>query len=59
MHNHYGRAGGGDAVYVLGLFGAAVYYFTHFHGFVGFLWAAVQTVFWPGFVVYELLMHLH
>jgi hypothetical protein len=59
MRTGSGRAGGGDAVYAMGLFGAAFYYFTHFHGLWGFLWAFAQTLFWPAFVIYDLLMHLH
>ncbi len=52
------NAHGGEAVYGLGLVGAAVFYIsqatTFGLGVLGFLKAVV----WPAFVVYEVLMFL-
>ena len=52
------RGGGGGAVYGLGLIGALVYYWQHAHGFWAHLWAIVEAILWPAFVVYHLLGHL-
>lgn len=52
------RAGGGSAVYGLGLIGALVYYIQHAHGFWGVLLGILKGLVWPAFVVYHLLMHL-
>ena len=52
------RAGGGNAVYGLGLIGALVYYIGHADGFwIGVL-GVLKAIVWPVFVVYELLGHL-
>ena len=54
--NHQG--GGSGAVYGIGLIGAWVYYFkratTFREGIVGFF----KGLFWPAFLVYELLVFL-
>lgn len=51
---NYGGSHGGDAVYGLGLIGAAVYFIgqadTFWMGVLGFLKALV----WPAFLIYEL-----
>ena len=52
------RGGGGGAVYGLGLIGALVYYWQHAHGFWAHIWAIVEAILWPAFVVYHLLGHL-
>ena len=52
------RGGGGGAVYGLGLIGALVYYRQHAHGFRAHIWAIVEAILWPAFVVYHLLGHL-
>jgi hypothetical protein len=51
-------AGGGNAVYGLGLIGALVYYIQHAHGFWPVVLAILKAVVWPAFVVYDLLGHL-
>ena len=51
-------AGGGGAVYGLGLIGALVYYWKHADGFWPHLWAIGEAILWPAFVVYDLLGHL-
>lgn len=52
---HHGAQGGGEAVYGLGLIGAAIYFLqaatTFWEGALGLLKALV----WPAYVVYELL----
>jgi hypothetical protein len=52
------QGGGSGAVYGLGLIGAWVYYFRHAttfqQGVVGFF----KGLFWPAFLVYELLVFL-
>jgi hypothetical protein len=52
-------ANGGNAVYGIGLIGAAVYYIGHattfWMGVLGFLKALV----WPAFLVYDVLKFLH
>ncbi len=53
------RGGGGDAVYGLGLVGAAIYFIGHattfWLGVLGFLKALV----WPAFLIYEVLKMLN
>lgn len=47
--------GGGDAVYALGIIGAAVYYVQHASGFLGIILALLKALVWPAFVIYDLL----
>jgi hypothetical protein len=58
MKNFCKNSGGGNAVYGLGLIGAAVYYIgqaaTFGAGVIGFFKALV----WPAFMVYQLLQFL-
>ena len=54
----YGRGGGGNAVYGLGLIGALVYYIQHGHGFWGVVLGILKALVWPAFVVYDLLKFL-
>ncbi len=46
-------AGGGNAVYGLGLIGALVYYIQAADGFWEGLLGVLQAIFWPAFLVYE------
>lgn len=48
-----GAAAGGGALYGLGIFGAWVYFWQQADGFWAFVWAIVQGIFWPAFMVYE------
>ena len=57
-NNNWGRRGGGDAVYGLGLIGALVYYIGHATGFWSGVLGILKALVWPAFVVYELLGHL-
>lgn len=46
-------AGGGNAVYGLGLIGALIYFWQQADSFVGYLVAVLKALFWPAFLVYE------
>ncbi len=46
-------AAGGGAVYGIGLFGALIYFFQAAESFGEYAFAIIQTLFWPGFLVYE------
>jgi len=52
------RAGGGNAVYGLGLIGALVFYIQHAHGFWGVIVGILKALVWPAFVIYDLLKFL-
>jgi hypothetical protein len=51
-------AGGGNAVYGLGLIGALVYYIGHADGFWSVILGILKALVWPVFVVYYLLKFL-
>jgi hypothetical protein len=53
-----GGGGGGDAVYGIGLIGAWVYYFKRVTTFQEGVEAFFKGLFWPAFVVYDLLVFL-
>lgn len=53
-----GRAGGGNAVYGLGLIGALVFYIQVAHGFWGVVLGILKALVWPAFVIYDLLKFL-
>jgi hypothetical protein len=48
-------AGGGNAVYGLGLIGALVYYIQAADGFWGVVVGILKALVWPAFLVYDLL----
>ena len=48
-------AGGGNAVYGLGLIGALIYYIQQADGFWAVILGILKAVVWPAFVVYDLL----
>ncbi len=52
MGNATPNAGGG-AIYGLGVFGAWVYFFQQADAGVEYVWAVVQGLFWPAFMVFE------
>ncbi len=47
-----------NAVYGLGFIGAAVYYIQMASGFWSVIVGLVKAIFWPAFLVYEVLKHL-
>ena len=48
----------GDAIYCLGIIGAAVYYITTATGFWNGVWGLIKAFLWPAFVVFEVLKYL-
>ena len=52
------RAGGGNAVYGLGLIGALVYYIQQADGFWDGVLGILKALVWPAFVIYDLLKFL-
>ena len=52
------HAGGGNAVYGLGLIGALIYYIQESDGFWSGVLGVLKALVWPVFVVYELLKFL-
>lgn len=47
-------AGGAGAIYGIGIFGALVWNWQVADGLGGYVWGFVETLVWPGFLVYEL-----
>ena len=41
------------AIYVLGVLGAWVWFWQQSDGFWGHVWAVVQGILWPAYLVYE------
>jgi hypothetical protein len=54
----YRNAGGGNAVYGLGLIGALVYYIQQADGFWSGVLGILKALVWPAFLVYDLLKFL-
>lgn len=52
-------AAGAGAVYGIGFLGALVYYIQTATGFLDGVWGVFQAMFWPAFVVYELMKFLN
>lgn len=52
------RAGGGNAVYFLGLIGSLVYYIQAADGFWSVIVGILKALVWPAFVIYDLLKFL-
>lgn len=46
---------GSGALYGIGVLGAAVYFLQHATTFWGVLVALFKAIFWPGFVLYQVL----
>jgi hypothetical protein len=53
-----GRAGGGNAVYGLGLIGALVWFIRQADSFWPGVLGVLKAIVWPAFVVYDLLRFL-
>ena len=49
------KEGGGNAVYALGMVGAAVYFLQHSDTFWMGVLGLLKALVWPAYVVYELL----
>lgn len=50
MKNHHSCS---DAIYGLGVIGAAVYFFQHVSNFGEGIMAIIKAFFWPAFVVFK------
>ena len=53
MSDSNGAAAGGGALYGLGMFGAWAWFWQQADGFWMHVWAIVQGIFWPAFMVYD------
>jgi hypothetical protein len=53
------KGGRGEAVYGLGMIGALFYYFSTATTFWLFVFGFLKALFWPAFLVYEILKSLH
>lgn len=53
MSENTAGAAGGGAVYGLGILGAWVWFFQQAETLWGYLFAIVQGILWPAFLVYE------
>ena len=51
--------GGGEAVYGLGLIGAAIYFIQNADSFWAGALGLLKAIVWPAYVVYELLRSLY
>ena len=58
MSSNNASAAGGGAIYGLGIFGALVYYWQQADAFWEYVFAIVQGLFWPAFMVYEVFENL-
>ena len=45
---------GAGAVYGMGFFGAVIWNWQQAETFWGYPWGVVESLFWPGFLVFEL-----
>lgn len=52
------NSGGGNAVYLLGLIGAWIYYIGSVDGLWNIVLAVLKGLVWPAFLVYDLLSFL-
>jgi hypothetical protein len=56
--NNKTTAVGGGAIYCLGILGAWVYFWQQADRFWEYVWALVQGILWPAFMVYEVFSAL-
>lgn len=54
-HNYKQSNSGGGAVYGIGIFGAAFYFFPHIANASEFVMAILKSLLWPGVLVYHAL----
>lgn len=57
-NNSNAGAAGGGAVYGVGMLGAWVWFWQQAEGFWGYVWAIVQGLLWPAFMVYDVFQQL-
>ena len=53
-----GSAASGGAIYGLGIFGAWVFFWQQADSLWEYVWAVVQGILWPAFMVYEVFKNL-
>jgi len=53
MKNVCNNVGGGDAVYGIGLIGAAVYFISHATTFLAVVLGLIKAFVWPALLVYQ------
>jgi hypothetical protein len=58
VSNKNAAGGGGEAIYVFGIFGAWVYFWQQADGFWWYVLAILEGFVWPAFLVYEGLSRL-
>ena len=57
-NSNTGAAAGGGAVYGIGIFGAVVWFWQQADVWFDYLFAILQGIFWPAFMVYEVFRAL-
>lgn len=60
MHHHHrgGGSAGGGAIYGIGIFGAAVYYFQHAATSADYVIGFLKALVWPAFIVHKVFTML-
>ena len=58
-NNSNAGAAGGGAIYCLGILGAWVYFWQEANRFWEYVWAIVQGILWPAFMVYDVFKALN
>ncbi len=53
MHHHKHHGAGGGALYGLGIFGAAIYYFQHAVTSSDYILGFIKAILWPAFIVHK------
>ena len=56
--NVVSSCGCGGGIYFFGFIGALIYYIQHATGFWNGVWGVVKAIFWPGSLLYELLLYI-
>jgi hypothetical protein len=59
MSNNNTSAATGGAIYALGIFGAWVYFWIQADTLWQHLFAIIQGIFWPAYMVYDIFVALH
>ncbi|MDY6808425.1 hypothetical protein GIY30_05245 [Gordonia sp. HNM0687] len=59
MSDSNAGAAGGGAVYGLGILGGWVYFWQQADGFWEYVWAIIQGLLWPAFMVYDAFVALN
>jgi hypothetical protein len=57
--HHCHKGGESNALYGVGMFGAAAYFLQGAHGFMPVITALAKALFWPAFLVFKIFTLLH